>query len=40
MSSRKVTQVYKQIKPMIKDSNPELVAKLDEYIASLWNIGP
>lgn len=30
MSSRKVTQVYKQIKPIIQDSNPELVAKLDE----------
>lgn len=40
MSYRKVTDVYKQIKPLIQDTNTELVGKLDKYIESLWNIAP
>jgi len=40
MSYRKVTDVYKQIKPLIQDSNTELVGELDKYIESLWNIAP
>lgn len=37
---RKVTDVYEQIKPLIQDTNSELVKELDEYIKSLWNIAP
>ncbi len=40
MQYRKVTDVYKQIKPLIQDSNTELVEDLDKYINSLWNIAP
>ncbi len=40
MQYRKVTDVYKQIKPLIQDSNHELVKDLDKYINSLWNIAP